>query len=417
MIFSRSLFALIILSLLTACSTTTLTHQPLPAGKAGEAKVTGYSSDIRSWGDEAPKNLSEVVAKHVEEYSALNSDYYSQHKKYPPMQYLALSGGGNDGAFGAGILCGWTKSGTRPTFTVVTGVSTGALIAPFAFLGPDYDQQLKEVYTTVRSENILLSTTMTVLDGITGGLALADSSPLAKRIEQVVTPEMLQKIAAEHRKGRRLLIGTTNIEAQRNMIWDIGAIANSGHPHRLQLVRDILLASAAVPGLVKPVFIDVTLDGKRYTEIHADGGVTTQVFLSPLQSIAKEKSLFEERKIPRKLYIIRNTKIAPEYKPINPGFFSITQRSLETVIKYSGLGDLYRLYVGAKRDGIEYNLVYIPKEFEAESRELFDPAYMQKVFDMGYEMGRQGVEWENTPPGVKYLNDKKKNKPETPGPA
>ena len=165
-----------------------------------------------------------------------------------------------------------------------------------------------------------------------------------------------------------------------------------------------MMASAAIPGVFKPVFISVTIDGKNYDEIHVDGGVTSQLFLYPLQSTSRESSMFHDSAIKRRLYIIRNTKISAEYKTITPGIVSLSQRSLETLIKSQGIGDLYRLYVGALRDGIDYRMIQVPATFEAESDEIFDPVYMSKIFDLGYAMGSNGIPWMNKPPNVEYLD-------------
>ncbi|PZQ45310.1 MAG: patatin [Micavibrio aeruginosavorus] len=401
---SKNIFIVFLSLTLGACGTVPL-HSAVPKDKVSQTVVEGYSANIRSWGDQAPENLDDVVAKRITQYKAAHQAEFEATGHYPPMEYLALSGGGNDGAFGAGLLNGWTKSGTRPQFAIVTGVSTGALIAPFAFLGSDYDDELKELYTTLKSENIFIAGFSTILDGITGGLALTDNGPLFKKIEESVTKEMFDKIAAEHRKGRRLLIATTNVEAQRSVIWDMGSIANSGRPDALKLFHKIMLASSAIPGAFAPVFIDVTVDGKEYSEIHSDGGVTAQVFLYPLQSTSTESRIFKESGIERKLFVVRNTKITPEYKELDPGLLSLSERSVETLIKYQGVGDLYRLYVGAKRDGIDYNLIQVPETFQVVSKEMFDPEYMGQIFKLGYDMGVNGVQWTKSPPYVEYTDD------------
>ncbi len=248
-----------------------------------------------------------------------------------------------------------------------------------------------------------------MLGGITGGLALTDNDPLAKKIETYITPEIMADIAVEHRKGKRLFIGTTNIEAQRGVIWDIGAIASSDNPAALKLIHQIMLASAAVPGLFSPVFIEVQAGGKNYSEIHADGGVTSQVFVYPLKLQRSVIDEFVRYDLERHLYIIRNSKVTPEYKSLEPGFFALSRRSIETLIKYHGLGDLFRLYVGTQRDGIDYNLVYIPDNFTAESKELFDQDYMLKLFEVGYAIGKQPNPWMKKPPGVDYLPDDRQN--------
>lgn len=400
---ANAVTVILVLLTLAGCGTVP-PHRALPDNFKGMAAITGYPAAIRSWGDEASENLDTAIADRITAYKKLHAAEYDRDKKYPAMNYLAISGGANNGAFGAGIVSGWTQARNRPDFSIVTGVSTGALIAPFAFLGPKYDDRLKEVFTTLNSSNIYSDDVLTLLDGVTGGLALADNTPLLREIQRTITPELFVEIAEEHRKGRRLYIGTSNLEAQRSVIWDIGAIANSGNPGALALFHKIMLASAAVPGVFKPVFINVTVGGKTYQEIHADGGVTAQVFLFPLQTRKADRDLFLESKIGRNLYIIRNNKIVPEYKPLEPGLVSVSKRSLETLIKYQGLGDLYRLYIGAQRDGVDYHLVHIPSDFREESKEAFDPTYMSALHDVGYAMGRAGDMWESAPPGVKYMD-------------
>lgn len=396
-------FIFALLFALPACTSLPV-HTAVPEQSVSSATVVGFSSGIRSWGDEASDDIAATIERRITRYQEFNADYYAEHKSYPAMNYLALSGGSNNGAFSAGILYGWTKAGTRPQFTVVTGVSTGALIAPFAFLGPKYDEMLKREYTTITSDKIFLTDTWTALKGIAGGISLVDISPLKKRLDDVITPELFAEIAAEHRKGRRLLIGTTNLEAQRSVIWNIGNIANSGNPRALELFKKILLASAAVPGIFEPVFIDVTVEGKQYQEIHVDGGVTSQVFLFPLQSSHLDKDAFAQAGIERNLYIIRNGKISPDYLEMKPMVFSLSQRSIETLIKNQGLGDLYRLYSGTVRDGINYRLSYIPPEFNEKSTQVFDPVYMSKLFQFGYDLNKDGDFWLKVPPGMEYAD-------------
>jgi predicted acylesterase/phospholipase RssA len=179
--------------------------------------------------------------------------------KLPPANFLAVSGGADDGAFGAGLLNGWTEAGSRPEFKLVSGVSTGALIAPFAFLGPAYDPQLRAVYTDVKPDDIYeeRSMVMAVFQD-----ALADTAPLFRLISRHLNGDFVAAIAREYGKGRLLLIGTTNLDVQRPVIWNIGAIAASGKPGAIELIRKILLASAAAPGMFPPVMIDRCRGGR-----------------------------------------------------------------------------------------------------------------------------------------------------------
>ena len=401
--FPRSTLYAAIFFALSACSTITA-HHPVPASFSSEAIVTGFSEKIRFWADEAPANTLELITERITAYRAANADYFLAHNVYPPLNYLAISGGANDGAFGAGLLSGWSESGTRPDFELVTGVSAGAIIAPFVFIGPKYDYKLRDLFTKTASNGIFESNMFSVLDAIiTGGLSVTNTKPLAKKIEEHFTQEVLNEVAAEHRKGKRLFISTTNVEAQRGVIWDIGAIANSGSPNALKLFRQILLASASIPGIFQPVFIDVQVGDKHYNEIHADGGVVSPVFVYPLKI---QRSVIEEflrYHLERHLYVVSNNKITPEYQDLQPSFFTLTRRAIETLSKYHGIGAIYRLYIAAMRDGIDYNLIYIPESFSAESKELFDPNYMSKLFDVGYAMGKQSrTIWLKKPPGVDY---------------
>ena len=214
----------------------------------------------------------------------------------PPANYLAISGGGENGAFGAGLLTGWTEAGTRPEFKLVTGVSTGALTAPYAFLGPAYDKQLNYAYTTITGKDVFKKRGLLApfLDD-----ALADYAPLQRMVAKYVTADMLKAIAAEHAKGRMLLIGTTDLDALRPVIWNIGKIAENGGPQALELVRKIIVASAAIPAAFPPMMIDVDVNGKHYQEMQVDGGASRQVFAYPpklqLAQLSQEADADRER--------------------------------------------------------------------------------------------------------------------------
>jgi predicted acylesterase/phospholipase RssA len=192
------------------------------------------------------------------------------------------------------------------------------------------------------------------------------------------------------------------------VLWDIGAIANSKQPGALDLIHKIILASASIPGAFEPVFIDVEADGQAYSEIHTDGGVTSQVFIYPLKMQKGVVDIYRNNHMNRHLFIIRNSKIAPEYKALKPNVLSLSKRSIETLTKYQGIGDLYRLYLGSLRDGIDYNLAYIPEDFAVQPQELFDPYYMSELYKVGYTLGKKLTTWEKTPPGIDYLPDRVK---------
>jgi hypothetical protein len=274
-------------------------------------------------------------------------------------------------------------------------VSTGALTAPFAFLGPRYDAALKEVFTQSTTQDIALAQPVR---GLLGGDALASNAPLARVIAFYVNDEFLKEVAAEHAKGRRLLIGTTNLDAQRPVIWDMGEIASSGQPEAAQLFRTVLLASAAIPAVFPPGFVKVSADGAVYDEMHVDGGTTREVFLVPTQFMAKTVDARLGIRPVRRAYIIRNGRVAPEWTAVKPRTLSIAGRSISTLIKNQGIGDLYELYEFAQRNGMAYNLAYIPGDFPDTSKQAFDPKYMSALYDLGFKLGQEGYAWRKTPP-------------------
>jgi hypothetical protein len=314
----------------------------------------------------------------------------------PPLNVLAVSGGGDNGAFGAGLLCGWSESGNRPAFKAVTGISTGALIAPFAFAGKEYDAVLRNVYTSLgpndvsRQRNLLAA----VIDD-----ALADNRPLWEQISRYVDERLLEAIKKEHEKGRILLIGTTNLDARQPIIWNMGAIAASGAPGALDLMRTILLASAAIPGAFPPSMIKVEVDGTPYEEMHVDGGASAQVFLYPprLRSMAESMGTTLERL--GDVYVIRNSFMHPTYKPVERRMIDIVQPAISSLIYTQGLGDLYRIYATTKRDGLTFKLAYIGDDFNAPKTTEFDTEFMKQLFDYGFRQGKAGYEWKLTPPG------------------
>jgi predicted patatin/cPLA2 family phospholipase len=314
--------------------------------------------------------------------------------KLPPAIFLAVSGGGDNGAFGAGLLNGWTEVGTRPQFKGVTGVSTGALIAPLAFLGPAYDPVLREVYTNINADRIFR------FRGMTAAVfndAMADTSPLAALIAKYFDQKMLDAIAAEYRKGRLLLIGTTNLDAQRPVIWNIGAIADSGNPGALHLVQQILRASAAIPGAFQPILIDVEVDGRKYQELHVDGGAIAQLFLYPPSLQLGRVGIQRERRA----YVIRNARLDPDYADTERRTISIAGRAISTMLASSGRNDVLRIYFTSRRDGVDYNLAYIGRDFDApEKKGEFDQAFMRALYDYGYRQARAGLEWHKAPPGL-----------------
>lgn len=372
-----------------------ITRTAVPPSFEDQAEVVGMGqAPIRFWGDELPPNADALVKEKWVQARAARPNLAAKGSRQV-VNFLALSGGGSDGAFGAGLLNGWTASGTRPEFDLVTGVSTGALTAPFAFLGPKYDHALKHVFTESTTKDIAIARPVR---GLLGGDALASNAPLAKIVAYYVDEAFLEEVAEEHRKGRRLLIGTTNLDAERPVVWDMGQIAISGSPEALALFRKVLLSSAAIPAVFPPGFIEVSAGGAVYKEMHVDGGATREVFLVPTQFMAQKVDGRLGINPIRRAYIIRNGRVAPEYKAVKAQTLSIAGRAVSSLIKSQGVGDLNELYLFAKRNGIDYNVAYIPGDFPDTSTQAFDPVYMTKLYDVGFNLAQAGYPWKKTPP-------------------
>jgi predicted acylesterase/phospholipase RssA len=309
----------------------------------------------------------------------------------PPAAMLAISGGGDNGAFGAGLLNGWTAAGARPQFKAVTGISTGALIAPFAFLGPAYDPVLKSVYTEVSQSDIFKPRGL--LKGIFGD-AMADTTPLSRIVQKQVDQHLLDAIAAEYAKGRLLLVGTTNIDTLEPVVWNMTAIAASKDPRAIVLFRKVLLASAAIPAAFPPVLIDVEVGGKHYQEMHVDGGTLTQVFAYPPSIRVGD---LQPRQ--RVLYIIRNARLDVDWADTKRRTLPIAMRAVSGLMQSQGVGDLYRIFVSTQRDGVDFNLAFIPPTFDTPHVKDFDQTYMRALYQTGYDMAAKGYPWGKEPPG------------------
>ncbi|MBV8092281.1 MAG: patatin-like phospholipase family protein [Acetobacteraceae bacterium] len=404
------MISLVLLMLVGGCAGPV--RQPaVPAQLTEQVTVLGIPN-ARFWADtDGPAMVREAIEAMARERRAAG-EAASPGQPLPPANYLALSGGSDNGAFGAGLLNGWTQTGTRPSFKLVTGISTGALIAPFAFLGPGYDQQLRQLYTGIGPRDVYERRSLYT---VVFSDAFTDTAPLFQLISRYANEDMLAAIAREYARGRLLLIGTTNLDVQRPVIWNIGAIAASGKPGALDLFRKILLASASIPGAFPPVLIDVAAGGQHYQEMHVDGGAVAQVFLYPAQVgvIGNKREAFPRE---RHAYVIRNARLDPEWASVDRRLLSITGRAISTMIYYSGYNDVVRIYFTTQQDGVDYNLAYIGRDFTTERRQDFDRAYMQSLFDYGYRQGRFGNPWRKAPPIIEEPDGREMLSPEvTPG--
>ncbi len=314
---------------------------------------------------------------------------------------LAISGGAANGAYGAGLLNGWSQSGTRPVFKVVTGISTGGMIAPLAFLGSRYDNKLREFYTKYSTKDI-------VRIRIPFSNSFASARPLERLIERYFDAELLKEIAIEYNKGRRLYVGTTNLDAQRLVIWDMGKIASMGDDNALRLFRKVILASASIPIVFPPVYLNVEVNDKAYDEMHVDGGVMKQIFFlydvaQGIEKAAREKGI-DVSKMQYKIYIIRNGYADAVWKEVPDKLSSIAGRTIDTMVNAQSVGDIYQLYAFTKLGKGDFNLAYIPATHVSKAKELFDPVEMRELFDLGFKEASQGYPWRKKPPGLEELN-------------
>ena len=307
-----------------------------------------------------------------------------------PLRLLALSGGGDKGAYGAGFLNGWTQSGKRPQFTIVTGVSTGSLIAPFAFLGSAYDDQLKAAYTEISPDKVFEPRFPLA---IPFSSSAATTAPLERLIARFATNQVIDAVAKEHRAGRRLFVGTANLDRPGNAIWDMGAIAASQSPRRYARFRRILLASSSVPVLFPPVLIDTQIGGRHIRELHVDGGTIATLLASP--SVTQGHSGPPARQA--ELYLLVNGKMAGEFERIDGSLVHIAERALDVML-FSSLQDrVNSAYSWSQSVGAAYRLTYIGPEFDVKDHELFAQDFMKKLYEYGLKRGRE-ADWYDHPP-------------------
>lgn len=303
------------------------------------------------------------------------------------LDVLALSGGGAGGVFGAGALVGWTASGTRPQFEVVTGVSTGSLVAPFAFLGPTWDGKLEEAYTGGLSENLLDS-------GGIGSLfrvGMYESDRLYELVNRFVTPQMIAAIAAEHRRGRILLVATTNLDTEEPVFWDMGELANGGGEKARKLFVDVLVASSSIPGVFPPVMVEVEGEVGRYDEMHVDGGVTVPFFIAPGIAFLSPGS-FDGLK-GGNVYVIINGQLEsqPQRTPANT--VEMVMRSSNLALMRMARSELLLAGAFTRSNGMGYRFTAMPASYPFEGPMNFEQGVMRELFDYAKSCAANGQIW------------------------
>ncbi|MBP1182488.1 patatin-like phospholipase family protein [Methylobacterium sp. PvR107] len=375
----RALVALGLAAQVGACGS--VPRGSYTADQAAFASVPGIPG-ARVYADASVETIAELAA--------------NPQRRSSGFTYLALSGGGGDGAYGAGVLNGWTASGKRPEFTLVSGVSTGALIAPFAFLGAAYDPYLTEFYTSGVAGELVASPN---LANVLFGSGLFGDGRLRSLIDRYVTSDLIRAVAEEHAKGRRLLVVTTNLDSQRAVIWNMGAIAASGVPNARELFRDVLAASASIPAVFPPQFIDVSAGDARFQEMHVDGSVVTPVFTLPQSLLLRDGRIRTGGKA--EIYVVINGRLEPDFEVTKDNTLSIVERSFTTASRARSRATLTATYALARSNGIGFNLTYIDENGpKASAAKGFDTAYMRALYEAGLEKGRSGTLWQHTVPAA-----------------
>jgi hypothetical protein len=377
-----------------------LLRNAVPIDLMASATIPGMP-DVRAPAGRADAFMARDMAKSFTQESP---------KDFPPgpdgvivYPHLALSGGGANGAFGAGFLNGWTSTGTRPVFKVVTGVSTGALMAPFAFLGPAKDDALRDFYTNTSTRDIFVLGTMTgIVRQLLFSDGIADTAPLSALIATHIDDAFLRDIAAAHLAGRRLYIGTTDLDSQRFLIWNMGLIATSGHPDAVALFRKVMLASASIPIAFAPVLFEVEAsDGRRYDELHVDGGVGANVFYNGNLFSARQLLREAGRESARQnVFVIHNGQLAASPGLTRRTIPSVALRTLEAATHSGMINDLFRIFAVTTFERSGFFWITIPNGVEMRGSEIFDQVLMRQLYDLGYEAARTGPTWRTRPPAV-----------------
>jgi hypothetical protein len=381
----RHFCVLFFVSLAAGCASLPRTY--FTAQQQALATIPGIL-DARQWADASAADFAPVIR--LDRMNAVA-------KQVGRMDFLAISGGASDGAFGAGVLTGLSARGERPEYVFVSGVSAGALIAPLAFLGSGYDEELTRAWTSGIAEPLGEG-------GILSLLFSQESRRLAlfELVSSFVDEAMLKKIAAEHRRGKRLVVVTTNLDAQRPVVWDMGAIAASGHPQALNLFRNVLTASSSVPGAFAPTLIEVEADGQRFSELHVDGGATTQVFTIPEAILARGLPGGKKLSgVPKRFFIIINNRLEPDFEVVQGSTLPVLARSFSSLIKTHSRLTLVATREFTRARNIAFNLTYIGDDFPSEPKPSFETSYMRSVYRYGFEKASSGKAWRGEIP---FLN-------------
>ncbi|MFA5145650.1 MAG: patatin-like phospholipase family protein [Candidatus Omnitrophota bacterium] len=380
----------IIITCFLALSGCAHVRHAVPENLVGTAVVVGMP-DIRYYAGK-PDSYSMMRQSLIDSFRDEGRSEYLVNgiKTYPA---LLIGGGVSNSAYGIGLLKGWLKEGSRPVFKIVTGYSSGSIIAIATFAGKDYEDRIADLFTSISSKDVLKKrSSLSILFGD----SVSSSAPLAKRINSLVDEDLMARIAQEHKKGRRLYVGTTDFDAQGFVIWDMGALASKGGPDSVKMFRKIILASCSFPAMVPPVYFQVEAGGRRYDEMHVDGGVVSGLFyIHQLMEGLEYPRVFKTR-----VYVLNLCYMSPHSQQVEDNMVAMTSRLIETNGAAKMIGDTYRIYAYAKEKGWDYNLAYIPEDFKPDQKEMLDKQEMRRLFKRGYDDAIEGYKWHKSPPGL-----------------
>ncbi len=380
----------------------THTRHAVPENLVGKAVVVGMP-DMRYYtGKPDSSFMRQSLAESFKEEG--KSDYLVDGIKTYPV--LILGGGVSNSAYGIGLLKGWSDAGSRPVFKIVTGYSSGSLISLATFLGKEEEDRLGDLFTSISTKDVIRTRNVFTL---LYRNSLYDSARFAKKIDAIVDEALLAKVAKEHRKGRRLYVGTTDLDAQDFVVWDMGALASKGGADSVKMFRKIMLASCSFSSTLPPVFFQVEAGGKRYDEMHADGGVIGGIFYiyQLMEGVGSAASFSgtDLKGFRTRLYVLNLCYMTPHSRQVEDNLTAIISRTIETNGASKMSGDTYRIYAYAKERGWDYNLAYIPEDFTPHQKEMFDKPEMKRLFKRGYDDAVKGYQWHKAPPGL-VLEDK-----------
>jgi predicted acylesterase/phospholipase RssA len=374
---AMALRSTVVLSALAVAGCTALPRRDAPPTLFSAATPVGFPAEVRF--------LSSDRAS-VEKQSAAGLQHIRASSQDGIVRALVLSGGGAGGAFGAGALVGLTRRDQRPQYDIVTGVSAGALIAPFAFLGPEWDAQLTEAFTSGRAADMSVRGLLALPFG-----ASRRSAALKALVDHYVTPDLIRAVAKEAASGRLLWVATTDLDKEETVIWDMGAIAARGGEPARKLFRDVLVASASIPGVFSPVLIHVQDAGVSYDEMHVDGNASTSLFVAP---VAAYFALLDQRSLEgARVYVLINGQIidAPETTPYKLG--PIMARTFSVALKHMSRAQVVSVDQFADKYRMSVESTYLPFDYHKFSSADFRASTMRPLFEYGERCAQAGRLW------------------------